>query len=137
VVLATGHRADENSAADWKELAASDSTLAIYMPGSNYAEISRHLTAAGFKPETPCAIISRATTPQQQIHSTTVSQLARAPKLAAPTLLFVGEVVRLANRTSTERGSVAPEIDQVWETALAHPVFLPVDKPTVNEEPLV
>jgi siroheme synthase len=41
------------------------------MPGSNYIEISSRLTAAGFAEETPCAIISRATTPEQQIYRTT------------------------------------------------------------------
>jgi len=32
VVITAGHRADENSDADWKKLAASNSTLVIYMP---------------------------------------------------------------------------------------------------------
>ena len=136
VVIAVGQRADEDSASDWKELATRNSTLVIYMPGSNYAEISRRLTAAGFTPETPCAIISRATTPQQQIHSTTVSQLARAPKLPAPTLLFVGDVVRLADRISTGSRLVVPEIDEAWETALTRPSFFPAEKPTIHEEPL-
>jgi uroporphyrin-III C-methyltransferase len=136
LVITAGHRADEDSSADLKELSAKDSTLVIYMPGSNYAEISRRLTAAGFAPETSCAVISRATTPQQQIHSTTVSHLACAPKLPAPTLLFVGDVVRLADRSSTELGSVAPEIDQAWETTLDLATFVPQEKPTINEEPL-
>jgi len=136
LVLTAGHRADENSDTDWKGLAAKDSTLVIYMPGSNYAELSRRLTGAGFTPETPCAIISRATTPQQQVHSRTVSQLSGAPKLPAPTLLFVGDVVRLAGRTSIERGSDVPEIDHAWDTALAFPTVLPAEKPTIHEEPL-
>src|ERR1700685_1743875 len=52
LVISAGHRADEDADADWKELAAKDSTLVIYMPGSHYAEISRRLTEAGFTPET-------------------------------------------------------------------------------------
>lgn len=136
LVITAGHRADETSAPDWKELAASNSTLVMYMPGSNYAEISRRLKTAGFMPETPCAVISQATTPQQQIHSTTVSQLACAPRLPAPTLLFVGDVVRLADRASTESRSVVSEIDEAWQTALTRPSFLPADEPTIHEEPL-
>ncbi len=53
--------------------------------------------AAGLAGETPCAIISRATTKHQRTHRTTVLDLHRAPQLAAPTLLVVGEVVRLAD----------------------------------------
>lgn len=53
--------------------------------------------AAGLAGETPCAIISRATTKRQQTHRTTVFDLHRAPQLAAPTLLVVGEVVGLAD----------------------------------------
>jgi len=124
LVLAAGHHAAENSSADWKGLTWQDSTLVIYMPGSNYGEVSNRLRAAGFTAETPCAIISRATTPQQQIHSTTVEHLARAPKLAAPTLLFVGDVVGLGDRDSSEPAS------------LAQFEFLSAEKPTINEEPL-
>src|SRR6202044_833898 len=43
VGIRAGHRSDEDSASDWKELATTNSTLVIYMPGSNYAEISRRL----------------------------------------------------------------------------------------------
>jgi uroporphyrin-III C-methyltransferase len=92
LVLTAGHRASEDSADDWSGLAGTESTLVIYMPGSDYGEISSRLTDAGFAPETPCAIVSRATTPAQQIHGTTVSDLPRAPRLASPTLLLVGEV---------------------------------------------
>ena len=69
----------------------------IYMPGQNYSDIARRLTSAGLSGETPCAIISRATTRQQRTHRTKVLDLHRAPQLAAPTLLVVGEVVRLAD----------------------------------------
>jgi siroheme synthase len=52
--------------------------------------------------DTPCAIISRATTKQQKVYRTTVSALADAPKLASPTLLVVGEVVRLSDAAISE-----------------------------------
>jgi uroporphyrin-III C-methyltransferase len=75
VVMTAGHRAPENLAEDWRTYAGGESTLVIYMPGSNYAEISSRLTGAGFAQETPCAIISRATTPEQQMHRTILSHL--------------------------------------------------------------
>jgi uroporphyrin-III C-methyltransferase len=110
LVLTVGQRAAENSASDWNGLAAAESTLVVYMPGSNYGEISGRLTAAGFAQETPCAIISRATTPEQRIHRTTVLDLPRAPRLAAPMLLVVGEVVRFADRSLGET-AVLPELE--------------------------
>jgi siroheme synthase len=82
------------------------------MPGSSYGETSSKLKAAGFADETPCAIISRATTPEQQIYRTTVSQLHRAPRLAAPTLLVVGEVVRFADSSLVEEAAVLLPADE-------------------------
>jgi uroporphyrin-III C-methyltransferase len=98
IVLSAGHRAPENSDAEWSQFAASESTLVVYMPGHDYAGTARKLTASGFAAETPCAIISRATTPHQQVHLTTILNLHHSPRLAAPTLLVVGEVVRFADQ---------------------------------------
>jgi uroporphyrin-III C-methyltransferase len=97
LVLTAGQRASKNDTANWSQFAVSDSTLVIYMPGHNYAEVGCRLVIAGYAAETPCAIISRASTPQQQTHRTTVSDLHRAPRLPAPTLLVVGEVVKFAD----------------------------------------
>lgn len=99
LVLTAGHRASENSDAEWSRIAGSESTLVVYMPGHDYAGIAGRLAEAGFPIETPCAIISRATTPQQRVHVTTISSLHSSPTLAAPTLLVVGDVVRFADRT--------------------------------------
>jgi len=89
--------ASEKDATDWNKLAGSGATLVIYMPGQNYPDIAKRLTAAGLAGETPCAIISRATTRYQRTYRTTVLDLHRAPQFAAPSLLVVGEVVRLAD----------------------------------------
>lgn len=111
LVLSTGHRASENNDAEWKNFAGSGSTLVIYMPGHNYAGIATRLTGGGFAPETPCAIISRATTPQQQIHRTTIADLHRSPRLAAPTLLVVGEVTRFADQLANAAASLSHEVE--------------------------
>lgn len=102
VVFLTGHHASGNAALDWTNLAASGSTLVIYMPGPNYDEIAGKLEAAGLASEIPCAVISRATTPQQKTYRTTITGLRDLPKLPAPTLLVVGEVVALAETALQE-----------------------------------
>ena len=98
LVFITGQNADKHDAEQWQALVASGATLLIYMPGSDYPDLAEKLTAAGVKAETPCAIVSRATTPEEETHVTTVHDLPNTPKLAAPTVLIVGEVVRLAKQ---------------------------------------
>jgi uroporphyrin-III C-methyltransferase len=112
LVLLAGHRASENSEADWKRFAGSESTLVVYMPGPNYAELSVRLSTAGVAVETPCAVISCATTPRQRIHRTTVAELDRAPRLASPTLLVVGEVVRFADSDLAEKAASSVALEQ-------------------------
>ncbi len=97
VVFVTAHQASGSEAANWNKLAGSGATLVIYMPGQNYSEIAAKLKTAGLSPDTPCAVISRATTQHQSSHRSTIAELHRSPKLAAPTLLVVGDVVRFSD----------------------------------------
>ncbi len=125
IVLTAGHRASvtrasANDDADWSHFAAAESTLVVYMPGSDYGEISSRLASAGFAKKTPCAIISRATTPEQQIYRTTVSALRHAPQLESPTLLVVGEVVKFADRSLTEEP--ASFLEPALEAAFAQTI---------------
>jgi uroporphyrin-III C-methyltransferase len=96
VIFLTGHRAPNNGEADWGQFVRSGATLVIYMPGRNFGQITHRLLKAGLAGATPCAVVSRATTADQQLHVTTVEELPAAPALAAPALLIVGEVVQLA-----------------------------------------
>jgi len=97
VVFLTGHRASADEAANWSQLAARGSTLVIYMPGQNYRATAAKLKAAGLATETPCAVISRATTSQQRTYRTTIAGLRDLSSPPSPTLLVIGEVVRLAD----------------------------------------
>ncbi|HJS97459.1 MAG TPA: uroporphyrinogen-III C-methyltransferase [Terriglobales bacterium] len=110
VVLVTGHRAANNEGCDWQTFVGSGATLVVYMPGRNLGEITRRLRNAGLSGETPCAVVSRATTAEQQLHVTTVNELPAAPRLAAPSLLIVGEVVRMA--AAQGEGVMAPAIEE-------------------------
>ena len=136
IVLTAGHRASlsrasTNDDGDWSHFAAAKSTLVVYMPGSDYGEISRRLAAAGFAEQTPCAIVSRATTPQQRIYRTTVSDLRRAPRLASPTLLVVGEVVKFADRNLVEEAASFAE--PAFEATFTQPVTASL---RTDQEPL-
>jgi uroporphyrin-III C-methyltransferase len=112
LVLITAHQASENATEKdaWSKFVASGATLVIYMPGQNYSDIAKRLTKAGLTGETPCAVISRATTRHQRTHRTTVLDLHRTPQLAAPTLLVVGEVVRMADPATLVEGFTMPDV---------------------------
>jgi uroporphyrin-III C-methyltransferase len=110
VVFLTAHQASNSEAADWSKLAGSGATLVIYMPGHNYADMSAKLRAAGLPNDTPCAIVSRATTPDQQTLRTSVGELPVSPTLPAPTLLVVGDVVRHAAGEQFQFASSGSEI---------------------------
>jgi siroheme synthase len=104
-------------------LVSSGATLVIYMPGQDYSDIARRLMAAGLAGATPCAIISRATTKRQRTHRTTVLDLRRAPQLAAPTLLVVGEVVGLADPAAMVDEFVLPSLPPGNDSLLPMAIF--------------
>jgi uroporphyrin-III C-methyltransferase len=107
IVFITAHRASSSDAADWGKYVDREATLVIYMPGHDYADVARKLTAAGLAPETPCAIISRAATESEQVCRTTVMNLHRAPQLPAPTLLVVGDVVHFSRPATSVQAFLA------------------------------
>jgi uroporphyrin-III C-methyltransferase len=96
LVLVTGHHAGSDEFADWPAKIPNDATVVVYMPGYDYRSTAQQLLRAGLPGDTACAIISQATSLDEQIHATTVEDLHKSPRLPAPTLLVVGEVVRLA-----------------------------------------
>src|SRR5712692_1469805 len=123
LVLITAHRASEKNPSDWSKFVASGATLVIYMPGQNYSDIARRLTSAGLAGETPCAVISRATTRYQRTYRTTVLDLHRTPQLASPTLLIVGEVVGLADPAAVTAEFVVPDLSSEKDGLLPAAVF--------------
>jgi uroporphyrin-III C-methyltransferase len=139
LVFITAHQASGSEAANWSRLAGSGATLVIYMPGQNYSEVGLKLKAAGLPGETPCAVISRATTPHQRTHRTTIGELAGAPPLAAPTLLVVGEVVRFADPAVLAQGFGMPANSAGTDTAVPAALWAdsaPVADFRIDEEPL-
>lgn len=70
-------------------------TLALYMPGSDYAGLAQDLAAGGIPSDTPCAVISQCSLPDQQIVRLTLAELGTHPALPAPALVMVGKVLDL------------------------------------------
>jgi uroporphyrin-III C-methyltransferase len=91
LVIATFSRGTDASSMNWGAV-TNRSTLVLYMPGADYAEVARQMRDAGLADDLPCAIVSNATTPRQQIRRTSVAALAHQERLPAPALLIVGRV---------------------------------------------
>jgi uroporphyrin-III C-methyltransferase len=70
-----------------------DTTVVVYMPGVQYAEVSSWLLQAGLPSETPCLVVSKATQPDQVTLLSTAAALATLLPLPAPALLIVGRSV--------------------------------------------
>jgi uroporphyrin-III C-methyltransferase len=95
LTFVTAHaRAGETLQLDWPALAASDTTLAIYMGRAAAPEIARRLIAAGRAPYTPVTVAVNVSLPSERlIHG----RLDSLPFLVAtisdddPTLLLIGE----------------------------------------------
>jgi uroporphyrin-III C-methyltransferase len=91
IVISTFSRGTEGAAVDWGAI-TSTTTLALYMPGPDYAEVAHRLQEGGLPADLPCVIVSNATGSAQQIRWTNVGRLAHEEKLPTPALMIVGRV---------------------------------------------
>jgi uroporphyrinogen III methyltransferase/synthase len=80
---------------DWEALARAGGTLVILMGMTTRGAIAEALMRGGRSPETPAAVIERATTGSQRVARTTLAGLA-AVDLGSPAVIVVGPVVALA-----------------------------------------
>jgi uroporphyrinogen III methyltransferase / synthase len=98
VAFVTGHEnpAKPESALDWAALARFPGTLAIYMGMSRLGMIVQTLLAHGKPPDTPAAVVQRASTGEQQTVEAPLADIARAAQaagLGAPAITLIGSVV--------------------------------------------
>jgi uroporphyrin-III C-methyltransferase len=110
VVVVTGHHAQKSGPQekpDWKNLAQGNATLVIYMPGHNFAGLREEFLAAGLATDIPAAIVSHATTPQQQHQYTTIGDLDKLARMDSPTILLVGRVLENARLLAAENPLLA------------------------------
>jgi uroporphyrin-III C-methyltransferase len=82
----------------WQSLADDSQTLVFYMGLSNLRTIAERLMEAGLAADTPAALISNGTRPDQQVLRGTLGQLPEMAQACAdglPTLTVIGKVVGL------------------------------------------
>jgi uroporphyrin-III C-methyltransferase len=102
IVLAAGHRAEDNrSTDDWQALAKFGQPLILYMPMAQLGEITAALVKGGLAPETPAAILQSATTDHERVLESTLARLsadAAGNGIASPALVVIGAIAGLRKR---------------------------------------
>ncbi len=100
VAFLTGHedptKADSNI--DWERLAVGAGTIVVYMGIKNLPVIVEKLIKYGRSPQTPVAVVRWASTPEQKsVVGTlaTITEVVRDAGIKPPSLIIIGEVVRL------------------------------------------
>jgi len=98
VRFVTGHLKNGSCDLPWADLVSPAQTLVVYMGLGGLPFICERLIAHGRAAATPAALIEQGTTAQQRVISGTLADLpeqAARQQICAPTLLIVGEVVKL------------------------------------------
>lgn len=100
--LVTGHETPDkpNSTTDWAAMAHVP-TLVVLMGLTKLPDVVAALLENGKDPNTPTALLGRATTNEQKViigTLSTVSALAKKEKILTPAITIVGEVVQFAER---------------------------------------
>ncbi len=83
---------------DWAAIAQGSPVIVLYMGLNHLARIAARLIAAGRPPGEPVAIVSKATTQAQRVLVSSLEEAAThaaAARIEGPTIIVIGEVVRL------------------------------------------
>jgi uroporphyrin-III C-methyltransferase len=102
VALVTGHFDPDSldCTLDWAALAGM-SNVVVYMGLRHIDKVCDRLMGHGMSPDTPAAVVARATLPDQRVIDSPLSQLAaavRAAGVSAPAVIVVGEAVRYRSK---------------------------------------
>jgi uroporphyrin-III C-methyltransferase/precorrin-2 dehydrogenase/sirohydrochlorin ferrochelatase len=113
-VFVTGHLKDGSMSLDWEALARPRQTVVVYMGLLGLPVLCGKLIEHGMPCSTPVAIVQQGTTRLQRVVTGTLETLpglASSAQLRPPTLIIIGEVVRLRERLAwfdPEAEAVAP-----------------------------
>ncbi|MEK9199176.1 uroporphyrinogen-III C-methyltransferase [Ureibacillus sp. 179-F W5.1 NHS] len=100
--IVTGHmREGKDDSIQWKGLAESVDTLAIYMGVGNLPYITEQLMKYKRNPQTPVALIHWGTTEHQKTITGTLEsivEIAEKEEIQNPSMIIVGEVVKMHDK---------------------------------------
>ncbi len=100
-VFVTGHLKDGSMDLNWSSLAHPNQTVVFYMGLKGLPVICEQLVEHGLAGSTPIALVQQATTPRQRVFTGTLAtmpELIAGKRIRPPTLIIVGDVVRLHDK---------------------------------------
>jgi uroporphyrin-III C-methyltransferase/precorrin-2 dehydrogenase/sirohydrochlorin ferrochelatase len=112
VVFVTGHLKDGSMDLNWKGLAQPNQTIVFYMGLKGLPVICQQLMAHGLPADLPIALVQQATTPRQRVFTGTLGTMVERIKneeIKAPTLIIVGNVVKLHDKLNWFRSEMMIE----------------------------
>jgi uroporphyrin-III C-methyltransferase/precorrin-2 dehydrogenase/sirohydrochlorin ferrochelatase len=112
LIFVTGHTTDGQVELDWPMLTRPGQTVVVYMGIKALASLCRGLIDHGLASTTPAAIVENGTYPHQQVMSGTLATLpalAAERRLSGPSLIVVGDVVRVRERLADHGRATEPQ----------------------------
>ncbi|WP_438467042.1 uroporphyrinogen-III C-methyltransferase [Marinomonas sp. PE14-40] len=103
VRFVTGHLKDGSTDLPWNELVHPAQTLVIYMGLTGLAETAEKLVAHGMNKDIPVAVVEKGTTLSQRVFTSNIceiNQVVIENEVKSPSLLIIGDVVKLQTRLS-------------------------------------
>ena len=100
-MFVTGHLKDGTTDLNWDAIAQPNQTVVFYMGLQTVKELCKELIAHGLPSTTPAALVEKGTTQEQRVHIgdlTTLHEIVKKNNVKAPTLIIVGEVVKLHDK---------------------------------------
>lgn len=101
LIFVTGHLKDNSMNLDWDMLCRPGQTVVVYMGLKGLAKLCHEMITHGLPPTTPAAAVQQGTTPNQKVvigTLDTLPALAAKADLKPPTLIIVGDVVKLHDK---------------------------------------
>jgi uroporphyrin-III C-methyltransferase len=113
----TGHQAGDVAAEhQWSHLAKAVDTICVYMGVSHVSTIVKQLIQFGKSPQTPIALIHWGTlSDQKTVVGTleTIEEKVRDSEISNPSMIVIGEVVRLHDQLNWFQEVIAPNLPVV------------------------
>ena len=122
VTFVTGHENPDKreSAVDWAALAATGGTIVVLMGVTRLPDYTAALIEAGMAPETPVAMVERATWADQRVATGTLATIVEARDTVGidpPAVTVIGDVAGTRERVLDFLGHASPaEADQTTPT---------------------
>lgn len=113
----TGHQAgDVGADHQWSHLAKAVDTICVYMGVAQLPNIVTHLIQNGKSPQTPIALVHWGTLTEQRIVAGTLETILRLVKetnISNPSMIVIGEVVRLHQKLNWFEEEIIPKLPVV------------------------